>query len=170
VEVGVICNLAHCLTLKLKKIMNRVIMLLFVVMTTISVNAQKYYRCTGNNVNIRKGPGKNYAIEEAAMILRYGNGGKAQLFKGDIVKYLGKRKNGFMYVEVWGYAGDGYKNADNYWVDSRYFTPATLCPKCKGKGRFVKRCQNDYHRQIDFGSYYHCPSCTCERCSGDGWI
>ena len=76
--------------------MRRIIMLLFVSITTLTINAQtKGFICTGNNVNIRTGPGKNYPV--ACFI---GSDEKCQLQKGYAVKYLGKQRNGFYYIDA----------------------------------------------------------------------
>ena len=77
----------------------RIMLAIFLVgglATSLKVDAQTYYRCTGDKVNVRKGPGKNYAV------LRWEHqmsSGLQQLYKGHVVKYLGKKQNGFMKVE-----------------------------------------------------------------------
>ena len=151
--------------------MKRIIFLLLVVMATMSVDAQEYYRSTGNNVNIRKGPGKTYAIEESgAFSLPYvGRGEKAKLLKGDMVKYLGKKKNGYMFVEVIGCAPDGYLVYNEGWVYGKYITNDTLCPECNGKGQFEGKCQNEYHKEIEYINGFYCPSCSCKKCGAIGW-
>lgn len=49
------------------------------------------YRCTGNNVNVRKGPGTNYAV------ITY-NRCKIQLFKEEWAEGDGKQSNGFIHI------------------------------------------------------------------------
>ena len=88
-------------------------LLLFVVMTC---NARlKGFVCTVNNVNVRIGAGKSYLFFDA------GNGGKKhQLFKGDVVQYSSKRKNGFILIQgplEWG--GD-FRDG---WVSDQYMCP-----------------------------------------------
>ena len=59
-------------------------MLLFVL--TIGVNAQNMYRVTGTNVNVRKGPGKNYSV--LTWFDWEGNNAFWRLGKADIVRYI----------------------------------------------------------------------------------
>ena len=134
-----------------------IILLLFGVSTAVSYGqTTKWYRVTGNNVNVRTGPGKNYKIEDD------GNncGRKLQLFKGQVVSG-GEKKNGFMYVEFQGqymYGG---------WVSAQFLTPAKVCAKCKGKGGFgkCKVCNGEGFRI--------CCNYTgknlCESCGGCGY-
>lgn len=151
--------------------MKRILFLLLVILTTMSVNAQEYYRCTRNNVNIRKGPGKTYAVEESSVFsLPYaGRGEKAKLLKNDIVKYLGKTKNGYMFVEVIGCAPDLFFVSGDCWVYGKYLTPATLCSECKRKGQFKEKCQSELHQDLDYIDGFYCSSCTCKKCGGIGW-
>ena len=68
------------------------ILLVCLMLLTVSITARaqdKGFVCTGNNVNIRKGPGKNYPVLENGA----GTNGKLQLFKGNVVTDYGKRKN-----------------------------------------------------------------------------
>ena len=129
-------------------------MLLLFVGTAESY-AQKAYRVTGNNVNVREGAGKNYPVQDD------GFGHKLQLYKGQIVTG-GQKKNGFVNVEFQGaqYFHEG-------WVSAQFLTPAKVCAKCKGKGGFGK-----------------CPTCNgqglkvccrytgkklCSACNGKGY-
>jgi len=106
--------------------MKRILMLLFVLSVTLVADAQyrngQYLYCTGNNVNVRTGPGKNYrvfTIREGCPIcggkqrtcwMCNASKAKYQLMKGDglghfgdgaiYIQYLGKSKNGFLYVET----------------------------------------------------------------------
>ena len=61
----------------MKKVLFLFMLLLFV--GTAESYAQKAYRVTGNNVNVREGAGKNYPVQDD------GFGNKLQLYKGQIV-------------------------------------------------------------------------------------
>lgn len=111
--------------------------MLFAVM---AVNAQsRGYVCTGNNVTVRKGPGKNYGAASQG----FGNI-LGPLSKGTVVKYAGKKRNGFVYVQL-SIEGIDYTN-DKGWVPERYIRSVTVCNdgwempfdhycnRCKGKG------------------------------------
>ena len=81
----------------MKKLINAKWLLLFVIMlslTTVNADAQRYgqeMRLTGNTVNVRTGPGKQYSV-------MYVDGWKVQFDKGYPVYYAGKKRNGFTYV------------------------------------------------------------------------
>ena len=137
----------------MKKVLYLFMLLLFV--GTAESYAQKAYRVTGNNVNVREGAGKNYPVQDD------GFGHKLQLYKGQIVTG-GQKKNGFVNVEFQGaqYFHEG-------WVSAQFLTPAKVCAKCKGKGGFGK-----------------CPTCNgqgwkvccnytgkklCSSCNGEGY-
>ncbi|MBR6339913.1 MAG: hypothetical protein IKR63_07295 [Alloprevotella sp.] len=137
----------------MKKVLFLFMLLLFV--GTAESYAQKAYRVTGNNVNVREGAGKNYPVQDD------GFGNKLQLYKGQIVTG-GQKKNGFVNVEFQGpqYFHEG-------WVSAQFLTPAKVCAKCKGKGGFGK-----------------CPTCNgqgwkvccnytgkklCSACDGEGY-
>jgi len=128
--------------------MKRITFLLLMVMTIMGAKAQ--YRkgqclvCTGNNVNIRKGPGKNYPILSYD---RY----KTQLFKRNTVRhslwsasvqieYLGKKQNNFLYVHIQGIDGDCLP-CEDVWVSADYLKP---CPRCKGFGSRCDYCYSGY--------------------------
>ena len=113
--------------------MKRIVILLMVLMSTISVYAQfkkgDYLVCTGDNVNVRKGPGSNYGVimvrPEAGNRLQ-----KLQLYNGSgiiesptifvEIKYLGQKSNGFLKVYIhadsWEHCGDA-----TGWVSAKYF-------------------------------------------------
>ena len=62
------CNFAfgtNLLPTKTQKMpMKKMLLICLMLMTVLAVSAQERgYVCTGNNVNIRKGPGTNYAID-----------------------------------------------------------------------------------------------------------
>ena len=131
-----------------------------------SVEAQTYYRCTGNNVNVRKGPGKNYAV----LLYEYaGFSQKQQISKGCVVKFLGQKKNGFMHVE------DAYPwqrtTFGQGWVSAQYLVPATKCTNCKGKGRLDEICPEC---NGDICPMYNIGACDdgyvrCQECFGAGY-
>ena len=108
--------------------MKRIILFCLVMFLAIGANAQykkgQMLVCTGNNVNVRTGPGKNYPVATISNCFicegRNRNctacGGrpgrsKYQLMKGDglgecengdiAIEYLGKSKNGFHYVSCY---------------------------------------------------------------------
>ena len=123
-----------------------VLMLLFAILT---VNAQqKGYVCTGNNVNVRKGPDKSYAVYDIE------TGHKRQLSKGDVVTDCGKKKNGFCLIQgplEWG--GDERDG----WVSAQYLRPVTLCPECGG------------YKDVNVGEI-DIDLATCKKCNGKGYV
>lgn len=123
-----------------------VLMLLFVMLT---INAQHNgFVCTGNNVNVRTGPGKNYPVYDS------NTPQKRQLSKGDVVKNCGKKKNGFCLIQgplEWG--GDERDG----WVSAQYLRPVTLCPECDGY-KDVNIAEIDIELE------------TCEKCNGKGYV
>ena len=71
--------------------MKRLIFVLMSLFVMLTANAQHDgFVCTGNNVNVRTGPGKNYAIYDT------GDGHKRQLSKGD-----GKRMGSVLSKDHW---------------------------------------------------------------------
>ena len=69
---------------------------------------------TGDNVNVRTGPGTNYSVMQR-------NGSKVQLFKGDRVIDLGEVRSGFVKVKP----VNGSWPQSSGWVASRYLRRAT---------------------------------------------
>ena len=130
--------------------MKRQLLLLIFVLSAFVANAQVFYRCTGDYVNVRTGPGKNYrvVIDDA-----YSPGDKVQLMKDIIVKSHGKARNGFVPIS-WMY-WDG-------WVSAQYLKPLThTCSRCNGKGYFNRVC-----RDFDGAALQHPRACSCQSC---GW-
>ena len=129
--------------------MRKTLLILFVLFIAQSIDAQKNgFVCTGNNVNVRKGPGKQYAIYD----VEYGH--KRQLMKGDIVANEGKRENGFCLISgprEWG--GDERDG----WVSSQYLRPVTICPRCDGT-----KSENIGKVDIDL--------IDCRGCHGKGYV
>lgn len=129
--------------------MKKLTFLLIAFLAVLTVNAQdKGFVCTGNNVNIRTGAGVKHPVMDEE------TGHKRQLFKGDVVRYCGEKKNGFCLVNgplEWG--GDERDG----WVSQQYLRPVTLCPTCGGTKN-----ENISPDEIDL--------VTCRRCKGKGYI
>lgn len=138
--------------------MKRIIMMLAVMMTAMTMCAQKYYVCTGSNVNVRTGPGKNYSV-------MYGAGGahctegRVQLGKGELVYNEGVKRNGFIKVSS-PYAWMCYENG---WVSAQYLKPATRCSRCKGRGTTGRVCPECHGEGYAYCCAYTgkelCPKC-----------
>ena len=134
--------------------MKKIVWMCVLWFTAISINAQKAqqrgYVCTGNNVNVRTGPGKSYPIYDGG----YGPGGKRQLFKGDVVLDCGKKKNGFcLIIGALEWGGDERDG----WVSAQYLRPVILCPVCDGT-----KSENISKDEIDL--------INCRNCKGKGFI
>lgn len=127
--------------------MKKIVLFLFVLLAAINVDAQQYRNgqylyCTGNNVNVRTGPGKNYRVftvregcpicsgKQKSCWMCNASRAKYQLFKGHglgdfeegavYIQYLGKSKNGFLYVETGETVeGSGVRG----WVSAQYLRP-----------------------------------------------
>ena len=129
--------------------MKRISIVLMLLFTVMAVNAQHNgFVCTGNNVNVRTGPGKNHAVYDSD------TGHKRQLSKGDVVANRGKKENGFCLIQgplEWG--GDERDG----WVSAQYLRPVTLCPECDGT-KMVNIADVD----IDLA--------TCKKCKGKGYV
>ena len=123
--------------------MKKILFTMIVLFATVTANAQlQGFISTGQNVNVRTGPGLKYkvAIDEVS-------GEECQLSKGQVAKYLGKKQNGYTYVEVSSTITEYYCKG---WVASKYLKPVTLCPACKGEG---------YTNIIAFGEGTECKRC-----------
>ena len=104
--------------------MKRFAIILMLLMGVFTAYAQHNgFVCTGNNVNVRTGPGKNYPVYDYNKETGY----KRQIFKGDVVADEGKRKNGFCLISP---ECGGTKNVNVAEVDITLDT----CKRCKGKG------------------------------------
>ena len=118
------------------------------LLAAITANAQgKGFVCTGNHVNVRTGPGKNYSIYDR------GDGTYRQLSKGDVVEYCGKKKNGFILIRQLGWGEDERDG----WVSAQYLRSVVLCPQCDGT-----KDENVGEVDIDL--------ITCRKCKGKGYI
>lgn len=105
--------------------MKRILLLLVMMLTFAGANAQKQgFISTGQNV--RTGPGKQYPLAKEDFSEE-----PCQLDKGMLVRYLGKKKNGFCYVEVSSMITEYYCKG---WVSAKYLRPVKLCPQCNGEG------------------------------------
>lgn len=128
--------------------MKRISIIMMLLLAVMTASAQHNgYVCTGNNVNVRTGPGKNYPVYDSGTK-------KRQLMKGDVVANEGKRQNGFLLISgplEWG--GDERDG----WVSAQYLRPVTLCKKCFGTGDM-----NIGEIDIDLR--------TCNKCKGKGYI
>ena len=138
--------------------MKRLLMMMLLISATMTMCAQKYYKCTGNNVNVRTGPGKNYAV-------MYGAGGakcmegRVQLFKGELVFNEGVKRNGFIKVS----ASGPTLCWEEGWVSAQYLKPATRCSRCNGRGttgRVCPECNGDgYYYCCGYTGKEPCPKC-----------
>ena len=129
--------------------MKRIFLISMMLFAVLSASAQNMrgFISTGDNVNVRKGPGTRYGIVQ-------GDGGNIQLFKGEVVAYKGKKKNGFCYIHVNRVEpGTAYFDYDG-WVSARYLRPVTVCSQCEGTG---------YTGDIEEMQ-------GCEKCSGKGYF
>ena len=109
--------------------MRRIILISMMLFAVIAANAQnrRGFVSTGDNVNVRKGPSMKYAVVQ-------GDGGKLQLFKGEVVAYNGKKKNGFCHIHVTRVEpGTAYFVYDG-WVSAKYLRAVTVCSECDGTG------------------------------------
>ena len=141
--------------------MKKMILMFMVLFASMTANAQVFYKCTGDNVNVRTGPGKNYKN-----VINQGFETRCQLFKDNIVRYAGKKSNGFVYVM---FSNCGMTGASCYpdygWVSSQYLKPMThKCRVCNGKGYFNRPCG-----EFGLPPEEHPSACPCSGvCLNDG--
>lgn len=129
--------------------MKRILLTLMVMFAAVVANAQKQgFISTGQNVNVRTGPGLKYKLAKDVV-----SGDDCQLDRGQVVTYLGKKKNGFTYVQVSSTLTEYHCKG---WVYSKYLKPVKLCPVCKGEG---------YTDIIGFGE-----GKECKRCKTRGYL
>ena len=100
-----------------------------ILMMGLACNAQniKGFISTGQNVNVRKGPGTNYQVIDTEW-------GKIQLDKGEVVCDKGKTKNGFRHISVTKLIFGSVVNVYDGWVAAKYLNPVNVCPECYGTG------------------------------------
>lgn len=107
--------------------MKRIFFIMMMLFAVIVANAQiQGFISTGNNVNVRTGPGLKYKLAKDVVSEE-----DCQLTKGQLVKYLGKKQNGFIYVDV---SSAFMEYHCKGWVSSQFLKPVKLCPVCKGDG------------------------------------
>lgn len=113
--------------------------LMTLALFVLAANAQSYYICTGDNVNIRKGPGTKYGINTLFNL-------DGKMNKGSVVDYLGVKRNGFL--KVYNLSGGNGKQTVG-WVSAKYLRPA--CEKCQ---------KLNFHKLSVFEEYFPpCPVC-----------
>lgn len=92
--------------------MKKLVSLALCILVASFAYAQNIYVCTGDNVNVRTGPGKQYGN----VMYNIARPSRAQLFKGQQVEYLGVTKNGFMKVAH----PDNIWQGEVGWVSAQY--------------------------------------------------
>lgn len=144
--------------------MKRILFLLLMLTISVGSFAQTHYRVTGDNVNVRTGPGTNYSRVTWSGAYGTRDDQPYQLSKGEIVCSKGATKNGF--VPIWGDAV--WMSEETGWVSSKYLTPATKCSVCKGKGNTGQVCP-----ECDGAGMRMCCGWTgyvsCSKCKGHGY-
>lgn len=141
--------------------MKKSFILFVLLMSAVYAEAQTFYYVTGDNVNVRTGPGKNYQN-----VMNDGFQMRCQLFKESKVKFAGKRRNGFTYVKFLNCGMTGASCYPDYgWVSSQFLKPMThKCRVCNGKGYFNRPC-----REFDLPPEQHPSACPCSGvCLNDG--
>lgn len=144
-------------------IMKKLIVLFAFVMLSIGMQAQTYYRCTGDNVNVRLSPNLKSRCVQLSGGAHCGMG-NARLYKGAIVKSTGKVRNGFMYVMetgpdfCWEYG----------WVSTKYLVKAMKCASCRGTGTTGRRCP-ECNGQGVYACCLYTGKELCPKCWGKGY-
>ena len=114
-------------------------------------SAQVFYRCTGDNVNVRTGPGKNYAVLSDDCFLMY-----VQLEKGETVRSRGAALNGFIPVTCIAVSTASGAFPVKGWVSAQYLKRMVKCTQCNGRGFFNRPC-----RDFDGSPEFHPSACLC---------
>ena len=144
--------------------MKKLLLAFFIIVPTIAFSQEIYLRCIGDNVNVRKGPGTKYAVEQLHGGVHCGFG-KAQLFRGEILIWDGKQQNGFYHVTQ---AYEVCWENDYGWVSKQFLTKAEKCTACKGRGNTGRKCP-----ECNGMGVYACCHYTgmelCENCYGIGY-
>ncbi len=123
--------------------------------TTSTITAQQFYACTGNNVNVRKGPGKQYGvIRQIWKGCGVGDGFvDCEHETGNyVIEYRGKKRNGFILVAV---LGEGI-NIEG-WISAQYLRP--ICRHCDGYPKTYDSCDAENPKLLY----------TCRYCRGRGY-
>ena len=131
--------------------MKRLLLTLLVVMSAATINAQQYYACTGNNVNIRKGPGKNYGvIQQIWKNCGVGDGYmECEHETGNyVIEYRGKKKNVFILVAAMGEGLNG-----EGWMSAQYLKP--VCRYCDGYPKTYDDCDSENPKLLKVCKYCH---------------
>ena len=155
-----------------------------ILLTSGTVKAQykngQYLFCLKNGVILRTGPGKNHPAvldeysKERKIVLVEGFGTSYFDVAGEEIsasedsyvidyslKYLGKRQNGFLYVEG-ERDGDIFENSVyRGWVPEKYITAA--CTRCKGWRSDPDK--NEFHSPFHYDEDY----VKCTKCYGRGY-
>ena len=138
----------------MKKISLFLILLLFAVKTQAQNNNWEHsdYVCTGSNVNIRTGPGKNYNVvaqlNKNEGIIEYCYDNPLVTTYNSFVFSERQKQNGFIKIRTYFIGVETIG-----WVSAQYLRP--VCPSCKG----VKEYRTSGGRQINI----------CKRCKGRGY-
>ena len=136
--------------------MKRLMLMALLCMGALAMYGQTQYVCTGNNVNMRKGPGKNYGvIRQIWKGCGVGDGYiECDHETGNYeILYRGKKKNGFIYVEI---VGEGMFDAVG-WMSAQYLKP--VCSHCGGYPKVYDSCDADHPRLVR----------KCRYCNGRGY-
>lgn len=144
--------------------MKKLVFIITLVMFAVGAYSQQttYYKSTGTNVNVRKGPGTNYAVVQLSGGARCGTG-KAQLGKGEMVISDGKQRNGFIHVFT-AYPALCWEEG---WVSAKFLTKAIKCESCNGEGNTGRVCPNCNGE--GFGCCNYTGKELCDDCGGIGY-
>lgn len=109
--------------------MKRLILISLMMLAFVTIDAQKYYVCTGNSVYLRTGPGKNYA----PCTYNFGRmeGRTIFLYKGTRLMYVGPTRNGYALVNAY-HGQNGPGGYDQGWVATQYM-------RSEGKSTITKK-------------------------------
>ena len=144
--------------------MKQFFLICFLILTVLGVKAQKKgdcLACTGNNVNVRTGPGLNYRVlteynQKLQLMKGFGVGDGYQECEHEtgncVLVYEGKKQNGFMLVS---YLGEGINIQG--WVSAQYLRK--VCPWCEGYPKTYDNCDKDKPRLLK----------VCKKCNGRGY-
>lgn len=112
-------------------------------------------KVTTNNVVLRVRPSA-----KSPLIKGYYNDKTVRLSKGEIVKFTGKRRNGFILVEE---CMASHQPAwDSGWISSKYVCNAKKCSNCRGKGffnRICPYCEGEGHLCCKYSGRMMCKPC-----------
>lgn len=139
--------------------MKKSLFVLLLMVISMGAFAQKCYKLTGDNVYVRKGPGKNYAQVHWSGAYGSPENEPVMLSKGAYVYSRGAAKNGFIPVSEIGASMFWVEG----WISAKYLAPAAKCRTCNGKGYFNQKCPEcngeGVHVCCDYTGKKRCPSC-----------